>query len=200
VVSLTLIVVGFVVATALAIVLARRSTARWERDKRAAVAARAAGSARRPPPSAVAALRSRISRFPPVPVLTRLVGAGWDQGTRRVRRPARVLRSSLIGLTARAGRWRSSRSASAPVDGDGADTPLAEDASGAADGVGGDGVGGNGVGGSGGGDTGVGGRRLFRRTGRRVSRRALAFLHRQGSPEDAPVPHGDRAESPPAGR
>jgi hypothetical protein len=94
-VSLTLIAVGFLAATAAVIALARGSTARWPQDKGASVAVRADVSARRTSsagsdsriPSAmarrrVAALRSQASRFPPVKVLAGLRPKGMKQGGR----------------------------------------------------------------------------------------------------------------------
>ena len=85
-VSLTLVAVGFLVATAVVMALARGSTARWERDRRAArergdAPARPATSAG----SALAGLRGHVSRFPAVKVLTRFLAKRRTEGTARVR-------------------------------------------------------------------------------------------------------------------
>jgi hypothetical protein len=124
-VPLTLIVVGFLVATAVVMALARGSTARWEQDRRAAVAARADESARRTSSAGstrrtqgavrrgVAALRGRVSRLAPVRAVVRLVPTDVRDRTSRMplRRVVGGLTSSLSGAGAklRAGRWKKSR-------------------------------------------------------------------------------------------
>ena len=201
-ISLTLIAVGFLVATAVVMALARGSTARWERDKRAAVAVRAHESPRRTSaagsalgiPSArtrrgVAALRSQVSRFPPVKVLARLVPGGMKQGTLRVRpirRLTGVLSSLLLGGKLRGGRWTKSSSPALPVDGDGADMAIAPKPSRVVIDIRGVGV------------AGAARRKLLRRTVPRGRRRALAFLHRHEVAPDAHIPHEGSGESPAA--
>ena len=195
--SLTLIAVGFLLVTAVVIALARSSTARWERDRRASVAVRADGAARRPrAPDAVlgrfgaltrarlAALRHQVSRFPLGTVLARVLPKGVLRGRARVRpirRLAAVLRSSLLGGTLR---WTKSRSPARPAD-DGAETALAPAPSRAVTALRAHGV------------AKAASRLLSRRTVRRGRRRALAFLHRNEA-HDAVVPHDDGQESPAA--
>jgi hypothetical protein len=201
-VSLTFIVVGFLVATVLVMALARGSTARWERDKRASIAARddvstrrtsSAGSAFRIPGAltrkGVAALRSQASRFPPVKVLARLLPDGREQGTSRVRpfrRQVVVLRSFLLGRKLRGGWWRESRSRALPVDREERDVALAREPSRAATDIRSDEA------------SRSAGRQLWRRTVPRAPRRALAFLHRHEDVPDARIPHEDSDESPTA--
>ncbi len=198
-VSLTLITVGFLLATAAVMALARASTARWERDKRASVAVRADGSTRRTSAAGLAlgrpsvmtraglaALHDHISRFRPVTVLARLRPKGRQQGTTRVqpiRRLVRVLRSSLSGGKLRRGRWTTSRSPALPVDSDRVDTAPAQEPSRAATDIRADGF------------AKAAGRQLLRRTVTRGRRRALAFLHRHGA-QEAPIPQKDRDGSP----
>jgi hypothetical protein len=202
-VSLTLIGVGLLVATAVVIALARGSTARWERDKRAPVAVRADLSARRTSSAGsassipgtktrrgIAALRSQASRFPPVKILAQLLPKGMKQGTssrvRPIRRLVGVLRSSLFGGKLRGRRWTTSRSPALPVDGDGADVALDPEPSRAATDSRSDGV------------ASAARRKLLRRTVPRARRRALVFLHRHEDPEDARIRHEDSDESSPA--
>jgi hypothetical protein len=149
--TLTLIAVGFLVAVALVIALARGSTARWERVKRASVAVRADVPAR-PTSSAGSAVRVRSSMLRRgVAVLlgeaARLPRAIWrGMGRPRPIRRLGALRSSLFGPKLRTARWRKSRSPDLPVQGDGAGKPHA--------------------------------RRPLRATAARAPRRALAFVHR----------------------
>ena len=88
--SLTLTVVGFLLATALVILLARTSTARWERASRAPVAAHPDGVGARmtraglsSPPAVVrrvvAAIRGSVSLPGPVRVAARTVGTMADR-------------------------------------------------------------------------------------------------------------------------
>jgi hypothetical protein len=201
--TLTLIAVGFLVATALLIALARTSTARWEQDKRASAAVRAGVSARRTTSSAgsafrtpramarrgVAALRRQTSRFPPWKVLARLLPTAMKQVRSRVRpirRLVGVLRSPLFGGKFRGGRWTKSRSPAQRVDGDGGEMALGPNPSGAATGIRSNGV------------ARTGDPKLLRSTVPRARRRALAFLHRHEEPQDARIPHEDRDESPTA--
>jgi hypothetical protein len=199
-VSLTLIAVGLLVATAVVIALARGSTARWERDKRAPVAVGADVSARRTSSAGsassisgaktrrgIAALFSEASRFPPVKVLAQFRPKGTKQGTSRVRpirRLVGVLRSSLFGEKLRGRRWTTSRSPALPVDGDGADLALDPEPSRAATDSRSDGV------------ASAARRKLLRRTVPRPRRRALVFLHRHEDPQDARIRHEDNDESP----
>ena len=202
VVSLALVVVGFLLATAVVIALARASTARWERDKRAAVAIRAGGSTRWSPPSGsgpagliattrsgLAAVRGRASRFTPVAVLARVLPERARRpasAVRPIRRLVRVLRPSLDGGRSRLGRWTRSRAPAVPVDGDTGEPALAPERTPAATDVRADGV------------AGAAGRRLLRRTVPRGRRRALAFLHRHEGGRAPHVPQEDRDESPSA--
>lgn len=200
--SLTLIAVGFVLATALVIALARSSTARWERDRRAAVAARAADSTPRTPadgavlgrPGAMAragltALRDRASRFRAVRALAPLLSRGRERGIARLRSMRRlrgVLRSSLRRDGVRPGRRTTGRSPGPSVDGDQVDGALPSAPSEAVTDVGGTGVGK------------AAGRRLPRRIVLRGRRRALAFLHRDEESHAAHVPREGSEESPAA--
>src|SRR5688572_28863557 len=96
VLTLTLIVTGFVVATALVIVLARTSTARWEKEKRPARAPRrptvaghapfAATAARLPVAVArwVAAMRSPASRRAPLKVVAETLATAEKEVASRV--------------------------------------------------------------------------------------------------------------------
>lgn len=106
----TVSAVGFVLVTALVIVLARRSTARWEREKRSdrprpatpvgisrLAAGRAAWSARARAGASHVALRGRAgdreARVRPVPDGVAPTGAAaGTRGARRVRRVRRVRR------------------------------------------------------------------------------------------------------------
>ena len=197
-VSVTLIVVGFLLVTALVMAVARGSTARWERDKRAAVAARAEDAARRPAPTgpalrmpggvsrAVAALRRGVSRFRPGKALGLLRPEGGEEGTARggpIRRRVGALRWSLSGRRLRSARWTTSRAPAARIDGEPAETAAAPDPSRAVAGARNDGV-----------DTGT----LLRRAVPRARRRAPAFLHRDTEPKDERIPRDDRNESPTA--
>ena len=200
--SLTLITIGFLLATAVVMALARASTARWERDKRAAVAVRADGSARRTPAdgsapggplarirAGLAALRDGVARRLPVAVLGRLVPTGVRRRTSRLRRRMlRLLPSALSGGRLRRGRRTESRSPGPPVegDGDGVDTTRAPGPPRAATGVRADGV------------ATTAGLRLLRRAVPRGRRRALAFLHRHGKGRDRHLPQDDRDGSPTA--
>jgi hypothetical protein len=130
---LTLIAVGFLLATAVVIALARASTARWEHDKRASAKVRADISTRRAPSAGsafrmpremtrrgVAALRNQSSRFPPRKLLAQLLPTDMKQATSRVR-PLRRLEGvfrPLSGGTFRGGRWTKSRPPVQPVEGD----------------------------------------------------------------------------------
>jgi hypothetical protein len=202
VVTPTLIAVGFLVATAGVMALARGSTARWERDKRASVAARAEGSVRRTSPAGsafrrpgaltrrgAAALRSQASRLPPVRVVAGLLPKAAKQGSSRVRPIRRLvgdLRSWLSGGKVRGERWTKLRSAAGPVDGDAADTALAKEPTPVATGSRGDAV------------ARAARRKVWQRTVRRAPRRALAFLHRHEDSRDARIPHEDSDQSPTA--
>ncbi len=153
--SLTLIAVGFLLATAVVMALARSSTARWERDRRASVAVRAHEAAPRTPAArsimgrsaavarvGLSALRDRGSRFPPVTVVGRLLSKGKARSLARVRSIRRVtgdVRAPLGGGRVLRGRWTTGRSPAA----------------------------------------------LLRRRIPRGPRRALAFLHRDGQAHDA---------------
>lgn len=124
--SLTLIVVGFLLATAVVMALARSSTARWERDRRASVAVRADVAAPRTPAArsivrrstasaraGLAALLDRASRFPPVTVVPRLLSKAGEQSLARlgsIRRVAGTARSPLRGVRVLRGRWTTSLS------------------------------------------------------------------------------------------
>ena len=201
-VSLTLIMVGFLLATAAVMALARASTARWERDKRAAVAVRADGSTRRTSAAGsasgrvsaatragLASVRDHISRLPPVTVLAQLLRKRRQQGTTRVqptRRLVGVLRSSLSGQRFRRGGWTKSRAPALPFHSDGADAALAPEPSRAAPGI------------RAGGAAKAARRQLLRGTVPRGRRRALAFLHRHEETQDAHTPREDRDESPTA--
>jgi hypothetical protein len=193
-VSLTLITVGFLVATGLVVALARESTARWERAKRAPVAVRAAVPARQTSPAGsalrtagamarrgVAALRGQASRLPPVTALGRLLPKGLKRGTPG-RGPSRrllgELRPSRIGGNLRRGRWTKGRSPALPVDGDEAPRDATDARSG--------------------GVAGAAGQERSRRTVPRAHRRALAFLHRHEGPQDARTPHESSDGSPTA--
>lgn len=201
-VSLTLITVAFLLATAAVTALARARTARWERDKRVSVAVGADESTRRTSATGsasgrvsaatragLAALRDRISRLPPVTVLARLLPKRRQQGTTRVqptRRLVGVLRSSLSGRRFRRGGWTKSRSPALPFDSDGADTALAPEPSRAGPGI------------RAGGAGKAARRRLLRGTIPRGRRRAQAFLHRHEGTQDAHTSREDRDESPTA--
>jgi hypothetical protein len=193
-VSLTLITVGFLVTTGLVVALARESTARWERAKRAPVAVRAAVPVRQSSPAGsalrtagamtrrgVAALRSQISRFPPVTALGRLLPKGpklETPGGRPIRRLLGDLRPSRFGGSLRRGRWTKGRSPARPVDGDEAPRTATDARSGGA--------------------AGAAGQRRLRRTVPRAHRRALAFLLRHEGPQDARTPHESSDGSPTA--
>lgn len=203
--TLTLIAVGFLVATALVIALARASTARWEQDKRALAAVRADISARRTSSASsafriprelttrgVAALRNQTSRFPPWKVLAQLLPTDTKRATSRVRplrRLVGVLRP-LSGGKFRGGRWTKSRSPVLPVEGDGdlggaeGEMPLGPKPSGAATDIRSNGF------------ARTADPKLLRSAVPRARRRALAFLHRHEEPEDARIRHGDRDGSP----
>lgn len=201
-VSLTLVTVGFLLAMAGVMALARHSTARWERDKRASVAGRADETTRRTSAAGsalgrvtaqtragLAALRDQASRIPRVTVPARLLPTGTKHAIARgrpVRRLAGVLRSSRVGGILRRGPWAKSPSPALPVDGDGADTTLDANPSRAATVVRGNGV------------AKEGRRQLFRRTVPRGRRRGLPFLHRADKAHGASIPHEDRDESPAA--
>lgn len=201
-VSLTLVTVGFLLAMAGVMALARHSTARWERDKRASVAARADETTRRAPAAGsalekvtaqtragLAALRDRASRIPGVTAPARLLPTGTKHAIARVRPVRRltgVLRLSRLGRHFRRGPWTKSLSPALPVDGDGADTTPDANPSRAATVIRGDGV------------AKEGRRQLFRRNVPRRRRRGLTFLHRADKAHGASTPHGDRDESPAA--
>jgi hypothetical protein len=132
---LTLIGVGFLVVTATVVVLARASTAQWEQDKRAHVAARHDGSAPRKPLAGsarrlsgarirtrVAALRSTASRFPPVAFLARSLPEALHAGASRARHIRRSVHAVRFPLRqADLPRFGSAegRSPALPDDGDG---------------------------------------------------------------------------------
>jgi hypothetical protein len=192
-VSLTLIVVGFLAVTGGVVALARASTARWERDRRAPVAARA--DVPGPPPSRagialrmagavtrrVAAVRSRVLRLPRVRAIVEVWPARTAR-TRPVRRLGRVLRSSLRGAKIRFGRSAERRSAAPRVDGAGAE-PAPELSSAVTDHP-----------------ASTAGRQLVRRTWLGASRRAPAFLHRHEDRSGARIASEERDESPAPGR
>ena len=197
-VSLTLVTVGFIAATGLVILLARRSTARWERARRAPVVARAEATARKtsPAPSGfrattvamaqrgLAALSSRASRFPPVKALVRRLQDGPERGTTHGRPSRRLVRALRLPVDKLRGRRKAdSRSRGLP-DGDEADATVAPEGSAAPD-IRSDGA------------PGAAGRTLFRR---RIPapRRALTFLHRHEHPREGGIPHETSDGSPTA--
>ena len=120
-VSLTLICVGFVVVTALVIVLARTSTARWERTGRAARAPR------REVIAPGAALTGDTAR-PPGTVLSRVVAAAGRP--RSLRAALRLLGAILVTAPkqvaerARPSLLRAGRSSAVPVDDDATQPPV----------------------------------------------------------------------------
>ncbi len=201
-VSLMLITVGFLLATGAVMTLARASTARWERNRRAAAAVRADEATRRTPAAGsaarrlsamertgLAAARARVLRYSPGTVLARLAPKAVQRGMSRVRprRPlAGLFRSSPSGGALRGGRGTESRSPALPVDGAGADPALAPEAPRPATDVRGDGVGKGTV------------RQLLRRTVRHGRRPALAILHRHDEAPDVQIPQEDGDESPAA--
>jgi hypothetical protein len=192
--ALTLTVVGFCLLTAVVIVLARTSTARWERAKRAPRAPRSGagatrlvvvGGATRVPAPAGRRLVATLRR--PGAFVVRLTGAALlltasrhvaGQG-RRPRRPA-----GLLGVTWPRRASRTAASTGAPADspeGDplGGALPLLRGRLGALPAL-------RGAGGA--------GRRLLARTPRRHRPRQRGWLHRHGGPEEAPVAHLDADE------
>lgn len=197
--TLTLITVGFLLATAAVMALARASTARWERDKRASVAVGADAPARGRsagasalgrrlaiPRAGLAALRHHIARVLPGTVLARVLPTGEQQRVRPIRRLVGALRSSLPGGELWRG-WRTrSRSPARPVDGNRAAMAPAPEPSRAA------------TEGRAHGVVMAAGQQLFRRAVPRRRRRALAFLHRDRQARDPQVPHGEGGESPAA--
>ena len=197
--TLTLIVIGFLAATALVIVLARSSTARWEREKRAPVAPRYDHVRAGPGPSAGAARRAReavrtmvtvVRDHGTVPVAVRAVAGRLVTTVRevgsRVRssgvRPTSLLRGWLRRVRA----VRGGPAGPLPVD-------TAEGTSGAP------------VPRlplprrSGGRRAGAAGRRSFRRTSRRPHRRLREFFHRHDAVEDPQVRPVDSDQGPAAG-
>ena len=120
-VSLTLISVGFVVVTALVIVLARTSTARWERTGRAARAPR------REIIAPGAALTGDAARQPGT-VLRRVVAAAGRPGS--LRAALRLLGGILVTAPkqvaerARPSLLRADRSSAVPVDADATQPPV----------------------------------------------------------------------------
>lgn len=192
--SQMLIVVGFLAATAAVIALARGSTARWERDRRAPVAVRAHDPARRVPSAgtrlrgaaarqAVDALRRHAAGLAPSRLRGRLRPTGTRPGppARPIRRLVGVRPAALIGRVLRRARRRTSPPAVPPVVDE--LPPPAPAGSRAAAGRRG---------------SGVPGRALLRRTTPRVRRRALALLHRHGQPGGAPVPQEESEDRPTA--
>jgi hypothetical protein len=202
VVRVTLIVLGFLVVTGVVIALARTSTARWERDKRAAVVARPGVTAPRTTPAGsaarvagamvgtmAAAVHTRASRFAPVKAVAGMLPRVRQRVVLRVQpipRVVRILWSSLVGSGLRKARSTMPGSPAVPVD-DSQETdealPPDPRPSRGARAVGGDDA---------------AGRTMFHRPGRLPRRRALRFLHRQERTEDPRVLHGDRDESPTA--
>jgi hypothetical protein len=193
-VSLTWVTVGFVAATGLVILLARRSTARWEQARRAPVVTRTAATARETSPAAsgfravtgamarrgVAALRGRASRFPPVDALVRRLGRSPERGTTHGR-PGRRLGSALrLPVDRLRGRQATDSRSRGRPDGEEADATVAPEGSAATPDVRRDGA---------------PGQRLFRR---RIPapRRALAFLHRHEHPQEGRIPHETGDGSP----
>lgn len=194
--TLTLIVTGFVVATALVIVLARTSTARWEKEKRPARAPRrptvaghapfAATAARLPVAVArwVAAMRSPASRRAPLKVVAETLATAEKEVASRVgpfpRLRGRLRRARLGELLPRVRPTKSRAAASPSEDGDNDMTvrvvrrrsrrALAVRGAATAD---------------------ASARRFFRRTPRRPRRGALDFLHRHDRTDDQRVLHGD---------
>jgi hypothetical protein len=137
VVSLTLTVVGFVVVTALVIVLARSSTARWEKTRRAARAPRRDVPAARTTPDADARRSARPVRkalaalggLGSLRELPKVAAAGLVTVPRLVasrvrpfRRSSGGLRAWLHGRVRRNGRSTTSSSPASPVDDDAAET------------------------------------------------------------------------------
>lgn len=200
--TLTLIAVGFLGTSAVAVALARGSTARWEQDKRAAAAFRdhiatrgtsSAGSALRIPGALIrragVGLRNQASRFRSWKAPAQLLPTGITQVTSRVRpirRLVGVLRLPLVGGKVRGGRWTRSGSPARPVDGDAEGTaasrlgskPAQAPSDARRHGV-----------------ARTTGSLLSRSTVARARRRGLAFLHRPEEPQDARIPQDDRDES-----
>jgi hypothetical protein len=202
-VSLMLIVVGFLAVTGAVMALARASTARWERDKRAPVAVRtpdvadrrtsSVGAALRLPAAVTrraAALRRQVYRLAPVKAVAQWLSAATTQGSSRVpavRGLRRGLRSALSAARIRVARWAPGRSAAAPLDGEEADPAAAPTPARAVTGNRSDD------------SSRAAGRKVPRRRPR-APRRALAFLHRHEDPHEARIPRADSDESPTAPR
>lgn len=200
--GLTLIVVGFFVATAVVIALARASTARWEHDKRAVAAVRddvsarrtsSAGTAFRIPRAmtrwGVTALRTQTSRFLPRKLLARLLPTDRKRGTSRarpIRRLVGVVSSLPFRGKLRAGRWKETRPPALPVDRERGVMALDPKPSRAATDVRTNGVARNAD------------PKLLRPAVPGARRRALAFLHRHQQPQDVRIPHEERNETPTA--
>jgi hypothetical protein len=204
VLTLTLIAAGFLVATVVVIVLARTSTARWEKEKRPARVPRRPTTAGRAPLAAtaarlpvavarwVAAMRSPASRRAPLKLVAETLATAEKEVASRVgpfpRLPGR-LRSSRFGELLRRMRRTRSRAVDPPSDdSDVDDMPvrvirrrsrraLAVRRAATADRP---------------------ARRFFGRTPRRPRRGALAFLHRHHRSDDPRVLHGDGGDGPPA--
>lgn len=190
--SQLLIAVGFLAATAAVIVLARGSTARWERDRRARVAVRADDRPRRTSSSAtwmgsaaarraVDAMRRHAVGLASSRMRVRLRRSGRVKGppARPVRGLVGVRPSALVGRILRRGRRTTSLPAAPGADGEapapaeaGARVPHERRVHG------------------------LPGRALLRRVPR-VRRRALALLHRHGTPDEAPQ---EKSEDRPAAR
>jgi hypothetical protein len=197
--SLTLTVVGFVVVTALVIALARSSTARWERTKRAARAPRREGIVPHAtligdvvelPGKVVRAATGRlVSLRTPVKKVAARLEAPAKQVVSRVRpllRPLRILRSWLPGRRRRQATTGSSPASPIPDDATGRSLPLVSKRSRGprairrntrARAV---------------------GRTLFRRTPRLPTRAARRFLHRHAGTDDPHVLQAYNDESPTA--
>jgi len=182
--SQLLIAVGFLAATAAVIALARGSTARWERDRRARVAVRADDRPRRASypgtwmgsraRQAVDALRRHAVGLAASGLRGRLRRDGREQGppSRPVRGLAGVRPSALVGRLLRR-RRRMTRHLTTPRVG--GEPPALASAGSRVHGV---------------------PTRAFLRRVPSVRRRALALLHRHGPPDS--VPQEDSGDRPAA--
>lgn len=199
--SLTLTVVGFFVATAVVIALARTSTARWEKARRAArvprppVRARrrtSAGGAARGPGTVVrkvvAMIRGPASLRASLKVAGSLATAPKQVVSRGRPFPRLfgILRSSLTRRALRTAGANNGSPASPVHDVADSALPLVPRRSRGARPMRRDNV------------PGTVSRRLFRRKARLPRRRARGFLHRHDRAEDQHVLHGDSDESPTA--
>ncbi len=199
--TLTLIVVGFLVATGLVVALARGSTARWEQSRRSPVAARPAVPTSRTSPvrSAVRTVRAMTrrgvsllrKRFPPLPrgrALHRRAPKDLELDKPRgrpIRRLVGTLRSWRSGGRREVGRT-GVRAPASLVDGHEAGMDLAPDPPAAATDIRRSGA------------TGATRRALLRRTTVGAPRRVLALLHRKDDSRDVRPVRGGGDERPTA--